>query len=148
MTRSQRLKPVVRISETHEQELARRLARARSQWQVQLKRLEELEGHQRQYESALGREVAHGVNAERLRQYRQFLERLADVVARQRQRVAELERACQDCRAAWLAARQRRHSLEQLAQRYARAERQAEAQREQRESDERAQHPRRDHTAS
>ncbi len=140
MTKSRRLKPVVRVSEAREQDFARRLSQAMDLWRVQQARLEELEHHRAQYENTLRRESARGVDAARLRHYQQFLDRLADAVAFQQRRVAELERACAQARAVWMAANQRRRTLEKVAQRYTRAEREAEARREQRETDDRPRH--------
>lgn len=128
----------MRVSASREQELARRLSQAMSLWQSQQARLEELKNHQAEYENTLRSESARGVDAGRLRQYQQFLDRLAEAVAFQQRRVADAQRACEETRAVWMAARQRLQVLDKVAQRYARAERQAEERREQREADERS----------
>lgn len=135
MTRSRRLKPVVRLWESKELDLVWRLVQARQQWQAQQARIEELKAYRSEYEDTLRAESVRGMSAIRLRHFQGLLDRLAEAIASQSRCVEELERNFEEIRTAWLAMRQRRSALGKVAERYARAEREALKRIEQREID-------------
>jgi flagellar FliJ protein len=135
MTRSKRLGPLVRVSRAREEEIAKRLAEAHTQWQAERERFETLVRHRAEYAERLKAESARGVGAARLRQYQDFLERLDEALAWQQERLAQLERACEAERAAWFTARQRRRALDKAVERVRHAERREQDRREQAETD-------------
>jgi flagellar FliJ protein len=138
MSPSKRLRPVQRVSESSEQDAARVMGQAQAALHEQEKKLAELETYLRDYQTQLAREGRHAVSADRLQEYRGFMSRLGEAIARQRRKVDDARSVYEKHRRHWLAARQRCQSLEKAVERYRRDEDREAGRREQRETDDRA----------
>jgi flagellar export protein FliJ len=138
MTKSQRLKPIVRLSVSKERDEAAALGRVQQALRDQEQRLDELLRYLDEYRRLLERDGAGGVDAHRLQSYRSFIARLNQTIGYQRQRVEQARREVERQRAAWLAARTRCRSLDKAVERHRHAERRVRARGEQREDDDRA----------
>jgi len=139
MTKSERLRPIVRISETREQQAAKELAAAMQRLQQAEARLAELEGYRNEYEKTFHGGARQGIGAEKLRDYRNFVAQLNLAIGQQGKKVSEAAAACEQARRAWLQTRTRTQSLDKVVENHRRAEIRGEACREQRELDERMQ---------
>jgi flagellar FliJ protein len=138
MTRSRRLEPVVKVSESREDDAARVMAHAEALVREQESRLNELRRYLAEYLAQAAKARNGTVTAGRLGEYQGFLTRIGEVIAQQEERVRQA-RATRDARRAdWMAARTRRCSLDKVVERYEHEERRAEDRSEQREQDERA----------
>ncbi len=138
MTRSKRMDPVVQVAESRERDAARQLG----EWQGRLAqheaRLAELlsyrDDYARQFESTGG----NGLGAQRLQDYRAFLERLNSAVRQQEDVLAHTRGEIARLRSRWLDKRTHAKALDKVVERYREDERRAAERREQNESDERA----------
>jgi len=138
MTKSERLQPIVRISESRERQAAEKLAAAMQRQQLAEARLAELEGYRNEYEKTFHGDARQGVGAEKLRDYRNFVAQLNLAIGQQGKKVSEAVAACEQARCVWLQTRTRTQSLDKVVENHHRVERQGKARREQQDSDERA----------
>jgi flagellar FliJ protein len=136
MTRSDRLQPVVRITEAGEQEAARALALARDALAQQEAKLAELRGYLQDYLNTLLRESDGAVSSDRLQEYSQFLSRLNVAIAGQQRKVNEAGGVCEQRRLEWLQVRTRVMALEKVVDECVKNERREADRREQQRSDE------------
>jgi flagellar FliJ protein len=139
MTKSERLEPVTRFSESKEREAARLLGLAQAAAREQERQLAELQGYLAEYQAAAVREHGGVQSAERLHDYQRFLSRLNEAIAQQQARVLDAQRECERRRQTWLAAHTHTRALGKVVDRYRAEERRAQGRAEQRELDERAQ---------
>lgn len=139
MTKSERLQPIVKVSESRERRAAGKLAEAVQRRQQAEERLKELQRYRDEYEQLFQRDARYGVGAEKLRDYRSFAALLSQGIEHQNRRVNEAAAACEEVRRAWLETRTRCQSLGKAIEKHRRAEHRGEARREQRDSDEHAQ---------
>ena len=138
MTKSKRLQPVVRVSETRERNAARLLAQATQRLQEAEERLKELQHYRDEYEQNFQRDSHVGVGAAKLRDYRSFMAQLHQAIDFQQRKLSEATAACEAARQTWLASRTRCRVLDKVVDNHRRAERKDEERREQRDQDERA----------
>jgi len=136
MTKSERLQPIVRVSESKERQAARMLAVALKRCQEVEARLKELQTYREEYEQLFQRTSRSGVGAEKLRDYRAFIAQLNQAIGYQEQKVSAAVAACGAARAAWLKTRTRCQALGKVVDGHRRDERRSEARREQKNSDE------------
>ena len=139
MTKSERLQPIVKVSESRERHAARKLAEAMQRQRQAEERLKELQRYRDEYEQVFQRDAHYGVRAEKLRDYRSFAALLNQGIEHQNRRVNEAAAACGEARRAWLETRTRCQALDKAMENHCRAERRSAARREQRDSDEHAQ---------
>lgn len=139
MTKSERLQPIVKVSESRERHAARRMAEAMQRRQEVEERLKELRRYRDEYERLFQRDTCNGVGAEKLRDYRSFAAQLNQAIGYQQHKVNEAAAACEEARREWLKTRTRCQVLDKVVDNHRRAERKDEARREQRDSDERTQ---------
>ncbi len=139
MTRSKRMKPVVKVAEGREQAAARVMGEAQRQLQAQEDKLQELITYRAQYTEQFQVSGGAGLGAARLQDYRVFLSRLNQAIEQQHVRIAQCQQDCERQRSNWMATRTRSQALDKVVERYQREERRADDRREQNETDERAQ---------
>lgn len=116
------------------------MAEARQALTEEERRLAEYERYRGEYQRSLERET---LDAERLQDYRAFLTNLNRVIELQRRKVGEARRAYEDKQSAWRGLRARSRALDKAVTRLRGEEVRQEARREQKDSDDRAQWPRR-----
>lgn len=141
MKRSKRLEPVHRLARARAAEHARAYAVRREQLDQERERMAQLRGFRREYEQKLAVSAGRGIDAYRLRDYNAFLARIDAAIGHQQQSLARLEAEVAGLQRTWLDQWGNARALEQLVARCRRAERQAEAIRDQRRDDELAQRP-------
>lgn len=140
MTRSKRMQSVAEVTANRERDAARRLGEAQKRAQAAEQRFQELLAYRDDYTQ----QFANGgsLTTARLQDYRIFLERLNQAVEQQQ---SLLERANQDCevlRRRWMEIHTRTQALDKVVSRYRDEERSDSERREQKESDQRTQNPR------
>jgi flagellar FliJ protein len=136
MTKSERLQPIVRVSESKERQAARMLAEALKRHQEVETRLKELLTYRGEYDQLFQRNSVSGVGAEKLRDYRAFIAQLNQAIGYQELKVSAAVAACEAARSAWLKTRTRCQALGKVVDGHRRDERRSEARREQKDSDE------------
>lgn len=139
MTRSQRLKPVQRITGAREEEAARLLGECQQQLLLQQQQLQELERYREEYRQHYQQNGRAGLSAQKLLQLQQFLANLEQAIQQQQQTIQRSGQQCEKQRELWRQARGRSQALDKVAERYQEDERQQLNRREQKESDEFAQ---------
>lgn len=132
MTRSERLRPIVEIAEHAEREASAAMASAETRLEEQSRLLLELERYHAEYAS----NSLTGADAVRLQDFRLFMDRLEQAIARQRELIARLEAEAVDHRDTWVSRRSERKALDNAAARYAAGEAREEQRREQAHIDE------------
>lgn len=140
MTKSQRLKPVIRISESKERDAAVLLAQSLDALRAQERRLDELRAYLDEYRRLFDREGVRGLGVRRLHSYHGFIVRLTQTVDYQRRRVEEARQEYENQKRAWQSARMRCQVLDKVAAKHQQTERRDRDQREQREADDRNPH--------
>ena len=139
MTKTERLNPIIRVSESNERAAARRLGEVRQVLSEHQERLRELERYRDEYARIFQRESGGGIDAARLQDYHRFSARLDDAIACQCGKTEEAARRLEDRKRAWLKTRTRCMSLDKAVQNFGIERRLKESRREQGESDQRAQ---------
>ncbi len=143
MTRSERFKPVQRISDDRERKAAQLLGECRSTLQAQQQKLEELERYRKDYYRQYEQAGSAGLTAAKLMDLQRFLASLNQAVEQQKNAVSMAEHDCQQQESRWLQARSKSLAVDKVAERMREDERLQHQRREQKESDEFAQRPRR-----
>ena len=140
--KSRRILTVVRLARHEVEAAARALAEAQQFLEAQRQRLGELEVYRSDYARRLQQQGSGGMSIARLTDYRAFLSRLDEAIHQQRQRVAQGEAELERRTDAWRQARLRHRSVDSYHQRCLEEEQREAWKKEQKESDERAQHRR------
>lgn len=139
MSKSKRLAPVIKFSNSREREAAKELAKYKDVLGEQQDSLNALLAYRNEYRRRFHSGNEHGVDAGKLRDYRVFLGRLADAINQQQQRVYRAQADYQEQRRRWLASREKQRALDKVLVRYRRQELAREERQEQEENDDRAQ---------
>lgn len=137
-SKSRRLEPVARVTSHREQEAMRALGQARQRLAAQEQRLSELREYRDDYQRRLQQRGAQGIDVGALHEYRRFVGQLDTAIRQQEEQVARARQACADCEAHWQARRIRSQAMDKAVARSQATEQQAQAKREQGETDERA----------
>jgi len=140
--KSQRIQTVVRLARHEQDEAALALSQARQLLEEQLQRLQELEGYRHDYAQRISRLGGAGMHIAQLNEYRSFIVRLDEAIQQQRQRTVQCQAELEQRSDGWQAARLRHRSVDKYRQRCELEEQRQAAKKEQKESDERAQHRR------
>jgi flagellar FliJ protein len=111
----------------------RRLADRRAEAQT---KLDQLEGFRREYEAQLQQALVRGLEADRLRDYQQFLVKLARAIEAQGAELARCTQAWEEQHRAWLELRSREQAFGVLEERHELSEAVREGRREQKQQDE------------
>jgi flagellar FliJ protein len=139
MNRSQRMKPVMRVAESREQEAAKRLGEWVQLLEERKAQLVQLCQYRDEYNQYFQRSGVGGVTAGRLLSLQDFLAQLNAAITQQEQLIVQTEHTCQLKRHEWLQARGKTKTIDKVVERYVREEMQHAAKREQKEIDEFAQ---------
>ncbi len=147
MTKSQRLKPVIQVSESKERGEAVLLGQSLEALRGQERRLDELRAYLDEYRRLFNEEGVKGLGVRRLHSYRGFIVRLTQTVDYQHRRVEEARQEYERQKRAWQTARMRCQVLDKVATKHLQTERRDRDRREQREADDRNphRHPDSDH---
>jgi flagellar FliJ protein len=118
--RSKRLKKIVVLAEIEEQQACIGMRKTQRALDEAVNRLDELSAYQNRYQSA---PLPSGsVGAARWQDYQQFLSRLGEAIKHQQQLVSNSQQALDVHRRRWQEKRKRVGMLEQIMQRYRKAE--------------------------
>jgi flagellar protein FliJ len=142
MTRSERMQPVQRVIDEAERKQAEKLAASERRVAEHEKKLQELKKYCTDYQSAFNDRVRAGISNAGLRDYRIFLGRLNDAVRQQAQALTAVCAERDQARQGWQTAACRAKSIDTVVEQWRVDERRGADRREQRDSDERAQHRR------
>lgn len=140
-SKSKRLEPVSRLARDAEDKAAVALAECMRDVQLQEQRLAELEGFRGEYRERLEMLGGQGVRVDRLNEYRRFIDQLDRTIAQQRNLVEESRRRLELQNRNWTESRSKRRALDKAIDRFRAGEERVVHEREQLESDERAQRP-------
>src|SRR5262245_29849518 len=139
MTRAKRLQPVQHLVDDNERRLAQSVGAFERRVAETEKKLSELERYRGEYEKQFSQRAGVGMGVSSLRDYQAFLAKLNEAI-RQQQTVVQRARTERDAeRIRWQDAAKRAKALGHVVEQWQTEERRTLDQREQRESDERAQ---------
>ena len=138
MRKSKRLQPICDFKQRQEDEAARELALAANEVSSQKQRLIDLESYRSEYDKQFTETSSQGISAKRMKDYQNFMHNLAGVLEQQRTAITSLERAYEDKKRQWLAARNRTKALTKVQTKYRKQEDVKEEKSEQKEQDDRS----------
>lgn len=137
MTKSERVKPIVKVAQDRERAAAQAFSGSQRVLQEREQRLAEVRRYRDEYLENYQSKGRSGMSAQQMRTYRNFLLKLEAAVAQQEQLVHAARRELDQQKARWMEKHVRTRALDNMRTRYVTQEQQ-EAQRvEQKESDER-----------
>jgi flagellar FliJ protein len=142
MTRSERMKPVSRIAESRERDAAQAMAATREKLAQEEARHQELTGYRDDYAKRFEDAGRQGLAADKIADYRRMINQLNEALTWQGRRVDAARADYERDREAWLKTRQRVDVLDKATERFRNEERRESDRREQKETDERANHGR------
>jgi len=143
MRRSDRLEPVQKVVDDTERRLAEHFAASEKLLNGCEQKLSELTGYRDDYTKGFAQRAGKGMGARELVDYQAFMSRLNEAIMQQSE-VVDRARADRDAqRKRWQEAAQRSKALGHVIENWEQQEQREVARREQIESDERAQRPRR-----
>lgn len=132
------LEAVMDLTRRQADAAAAALARLRASERAALQTLQMLEVCRRDYQSQLERTSEAGIGNEQWRNYQEFLRKIDQALAQQKQALAKCSTECQASLHEWQLAHVRLKSFDILLQRHQRGEMRRESRKEQREQDERS----------
>ncbi len=136
MKKSERMKPVVKVTASKENEAARALGQSNRELQEQEQRLSELEKYRDEYTRYCQQKGSDGISAARFIELQRFLNNLNRAVEQQKQLVEMTQQACAVKKNQWQQARSRTRAMDTVVDRYRQQERRQAERREQKEVDE------------
>jgi flagellar export protein FliJ len=139
MDRSDRLLPIIRLLESRELDAARQVGACRDNLARQRQTLAELKTFQNEYTSRFNDVVKGGVGAGIIHDYHRFLTRLNQTIRQQQKLVETANSQHESSKQQWWEQRCQTKAMDKVAEQYRSQECIEREQREQRESDERAQ---------
>lgn len=122
MTKSHRLRPLMKLAKNNEQQAARVLSECRHRLQEQESRLEDLRGYRREYAARLSAVGAAGADAATLQRFKAFLVKLDEAIVLQGKQTERVSRECEEMSRLWSHARVRHKSLNKAVDHYRLAE--------------------------
>lgn len=139
MSRAKHIAPVQTLFNDNERRLAQSLGAFERRASESEEKLKELERYRGEYENQFTQRAAQGIGASDLRDYQVFLARLSEAI-RQQDMLVQRARAERDAeRQRWQHAARRSKALGHVVEGWQAEERRTDEQRDQRETDERAQ---------
>jgi flagellar FliJ protein len=138
MTKSERFKPLVRMAESKELDAAKELGDCARILKEKQAGLDELRHYRQEYAQRFQQDGAAGISARKVRDYQAFLATLDRGIEEQRKVVDQAARNLEEKKQQWSTKRTRTKALDNAVARFKDDERQTQARREQKESDERA----------
>ena len=139
MTKSKRLKPIIKIAEEREQVAVRGYLQAQQTHNGRLARLDELVAYREEYQGKFISTDSVARTAFQFNDYRAFLLRLDAIIEEQKRLVALSATDMESKRIEWLKKREKSQSLEKVAEKFMKEEQLQQNQKEQKEADERSQ---------
>lgn len=139
MKKSKRIKPIIRLAESREQQAATELGQAQNRLQEQVNRLQDLLNYQQEYRAQYEQTGRMGVSINTLNGYHSFLQKLDSAVEQQKQAVKSAQDLVLRRKQQWFASRDKLKIYNNVSDKYRVAESKQEEQQEQKDSDERAQ---------
>ncbi|OGT22330.1 MAG: flagellar export protein FliJ [Gammaproteobacteria bacterium RBG_16_57_12] len=140
MTKSERLKPLVRMAESKEMTAARELGECMRVLNDKQARLDDLLKYRQEYAERFQREGSVGMSARKMHDFRAFLANLDKGIEQQQGLVEQAAKILEEKRQQWFSKRTRTKALDNAVARYQSDEQRSEERRVQKESDERAIH--------
>lgn len=141
MSKSERLKPVVKIALQREQRAALALAQAQRQMLERAARLNELRAYRSEYQSQFSASNRDARSALRVADFHAFLQRLDHLIQEQERLHHASKTDFEFKKKAWLILHGKTQALDKAIDRFRRDENQFDARRDQREADDRAPSP-------
>lgn len=138
MTKSQRLKPIIKLSDNRQQDAARAVAASKRILEERQNRLADLECYRDEYAARFKAMGAGGMAVSQIHEYRAFLANLAAAVTQQEKLILMARQDLDDKLRLWHQARGKARALDVVAIKYRQEERRIEDRREQILSDEQA----------
>jgi len=138
MTRTQRIRPVQRIVDDRERELAKAVALARQKVAEAEAKLVELGRYREDYHRGFQKEASAGASGLRLRDFRLFLARLDDAIRQQELVIARAKSEQDNQMRLWMESQRKAKALGIVVDKWRGDERRAAERQDQRETDERA----------
>jgi flagellar FliJ protein len=142
MKRADRLEPVKNVVDDTERRLAEHYAAAERLLNASEKKLHELHAYRDDYTQGFARRAGGGMGARELVDYQAFMTRLNEAIKQQALVVQQARSEAELQRKRWQEAAQRAKALGHVIERWHKEDVRAADQREQRDTDERAQRPR------
>lgn len=140
MTRSERMKPVLKIAENRERVSVKRL----NEWQqlltIQENKLLELREYRDEYTQHFQMNTTQGMSTVRMQDYRIFLHKLNQAIEEQAKVVRQTHEDCESCRKQWQVIHGKTKAVDHLVDRFKEQELADIERAEQKESDERGQY--------
>lgn len=142
MTKSQRVKPIIKVAQTRETAAARVFADSQRVLEERQQRLTELHTYREEYRDNYKKQSQQGMKAQQLRTFRNFLIKLNTAVEQQELLINVAQNELEQKKRQWLEKHFRTQALDSMRGRYVSQENRQAQRTEQKESDERAQRPR------
>ena len=139
MLKSKRLQPVIKVSQSREDDAVLALNEYRKVMDQHQAKLIELRQYHAEYTQRLNDSGRTGLNIAQINDYRNFIVRLAVAVKQQEELLESCEIVLKEKHDAWMLTRVHHQALDKVVDRYQEQEHQESEKREQAESDERAQ---------
>lgn len=139
MTKSDRLKPVIKVAENRERAAAKVLGEAQQAAQQRKKRLDELTSYRNDYCARFNSTQSAARPALMMADFRVFLTRLDEAIVQQQRLLDASLRDVEAKKQRWLAERTKTKALDKVTTRLRKQERVHAERKEQKETDERAQ---------
>ena len=137
MTKSERVKPIVKVAQNREREAARVFADSQQLLQEREQRLAEVRRYREEYLENYQARGRAGMSAQQMRTYRNFLHKLDAAVEQQEHLVQDAQNALAQQKARWMEKHVRTQALDNMRTRYVSQEQRDLQRTEQKESDER-----------
>lgn len=139
MTRSDRLKPMIKIAASHEKEAARLLGAQQRLLDQYETRLGELLSYRKEYREEFQQSGKEGIKASKMHDYQSFLQRLDVGIAQQRLIIEQTITGYEQQKKNWQSKRSRTQALDKTVERFKKQEDYEENRKEQKELDDHAQ---------
>ena len=138
--RSKRMSKVVAVAQSEERRVCLEMGRAQQAVDADVERLQELEAYRHSYSREFT--FTGNVSSQRWQDYQNFLRRIDDAVAAQKEQVLTGQQNRDAHRRRWMRTRQRVESLERVVDRYREVEDREDARQQQKSLDDLAARPR------
>lgn len=136
MKKSERMKPVAKVTESREKMAAKALGESNRELQQHEQRLSELQKYREEYLGYCQERGSDGISAAKFQELQRFLLNLNKAVEQQQQLVEFTQQSLAMKKSSWQQARSRTRAMDTVIDRYRRQEQQSEQKREQKEQDE------------
>ncbi len=136
--RAKRMQSVADIAKGREKNAARLLGQKQNYLEQQRERLLELITYREEYARKFQSQGSQGLDAQRLNEYRVFLQKLNLAIVQQRDRITQAAGDCHVCQESWMNTRIHSKALDKVVDRFKHEEIKKQEKREQNELDERA----------